>query len=65
MIFAVEPLLEIGLGDPRLQLLLRVSLGGIADELLLVGQLAVEVERIGPVERQDGRLAHVMKLRDC
>src|SRR4029079_6804650 len=57
---AIEILLEIGAGDARLQLLLRISLSRIADEALLVAQLMVEVERIRPVERKDGRLAHVI-----
>ena len=56
---AVEMLVEIGGGDARLQLLLRIALGRVADEPLLVGQLMVEIERIRPVERKDGRLAHV------
>ena len=56
---AVEILVEIGLGDARLQLLLRIGFRRVADHALLVGELVVEVERIGPVERQDGRLAHV------
>ena len=55
---AVEPLIEIGRGDARLQLLLRIALGRVADEALLVGQLMIEVERIRPVERQDCRLGH-------
>ena len=50
---------EIGLGDARLQLFLGVALGGVADHPLFVAQLVVEIERIRPVERQDGRLAHV------
>ena len=55
----VEALVEIGRGNPRLQLLLRVALGGVADQPLLVGQLMIEIERVLPIERQDGRLAHV------
>ena len=53
---AVEPLFEIGRRDPRLQLLLRIAFRGVADEALLVGQLMIEIERILPVERQDGWL---------
>src|SRR5207302_3472101 len=45
--------------DARLKLFLRVALGRVTDEPLLVGELLVEVEGIRPVERQDGRLAHV------
>ena len=56
---AVETLVEIGRGHARLQLLLRIAFGRVADEPLLVGQLVIEIERIRPVERQDGRLAHV------
>ena len=55
---AVEALVEIGRGHPRLQLLLRIALGRVADEPLLVGQLVIEIERILPVERQDGWLGH-------
>ena len=55
---AVEALVEIGRGDARLQLLLRIAFGRVADEPLLVGQLMIEIERIRPVERQDCRLAH-------
>ena len=55
---AVEALLEIGGGDARQQLLLRIGFGGVADEPLLVGELMIEVERILPVERQDGWLGH-------
>ena len=55
---AVETLVEIGGGHARLQFVLRIAFGGVADEPLLVGQLVVEIERIGPVERKDGRLAH-------
>ena len=57
---AVETLFEIGRGHPRLQLLLRIALGGVADEPLLVGQLVIEVERVLPVERQQPGL--VMSL---
>ena len=57
---AVEILVEIGFGDARLELVLGIGFGGVADHPLFVGQLVVEVERIGPVERQDGRLAHVI-----
>ena len=53
---AVEPLVEIGGGHARLQLLLRIALGRVADEPLLVGQLVIEVERVLPVERQELRL---------
>jgi len=34
------------------------TLRGIADEPLLVRQLMIEIERILPVERQDGWLGH-------
>jgi hypothetical protein len=56
----VEILVEIGFGDARLELFLGVGFGGVADHPLFVGQLMVEVERIGPIERQDGRLAHLL-----
>ena len=56
---AVEILVHIGLGDARLELFLGIALGGVADHPLLVAELVVEVERIGPVERKDCRLAHV------
>jgi len=55
---AVEPFVEIGRRHPREQLLLREAFGGIAHEAFLVAQLVIEVERVGPVERKDGRLAH-------
>jgi hypothetical protein len=47
---AVEILVEIGFGDARLQPLLRIAFGRVADEPLLVGKLRVERERIRPVE---------------
>jgi len=55
---AVEALVEIGAGDPRLKLVLGIALGGVADEPLLVRQLVIEIERILPVERQNGWLGH-------
>ena len=55
---AVEMLFEISLGDARLELGLGVALGGVADHPLFVAELVFEVERIRPVERKDGRLAH-------
>ena len=60
---AVEILVEIGFGDARLELVLGIGFGGVADHPLFVGQLVIEVERIGPVERQDGRLAHLFLRR--
>ena len=56
-------LVEIGLGDARLEAVLGIGLGGVADHPFLVGQLVVEVERVGPVERQDGRFSHGTFLR--
>ena len=58
--FAVEMLVEIGLGDARLELGLGIALGGIADHPLLVAELVVEAERIFPIERQNPWLAHVV-----
>src|SRR6185369_5724347 len=55
---AVEALVEIGRGHPRQELLLRVAFGGVADQPLLVVELVIEIERVRPVERKDGRLAH-------
>ena len=62
---AVEPLLEIGAGDPRLQLLLRIALGRVADEPLLVSQLRIQIERIGPVERKQLRLMVLVHVRNA
>ena len=56
---AVEMLFKISAGDARLQLLLRIGFSRIADEALLVRKLVIEIERILPVERQDGWLGHV------
>ena len=55
---AVEALVEIGAGDARQELVLRIALGGVADEPLLVAQLVIEIERVLPVERQNLGLAH-------
>ena len=55
---AVETLVEVGVGDARLELLLRIALGGVADQPLFVAKLMLEIERIRPVERQDCGLAH-------
>ena len=54
-----------GAGYARLQVLLRVVFRGVADEALLFGELVLKIIRIGPVEREDGRLAHVNFLRDA
>ena len=51
-------LFHIGVGDARLEFGLGVALGGVADHPLFVAELVLEVERIRPVERKDGRLAH-------
>ena len=61
---AVETLVEIGAGDARLELVLRIALGGVADQPLLVAQLVIEIERILPVERQDCGLAHGVSSPD-
>src|SRR3954469_16375762 len=55
---AVEALVEISRRHPRLQLLLRIAFRGVADEALLVRELMIEIERILPVERQDGWFGH-------
>jgi len=47
---AVDLLLQIGLGDARQQLVLRVSARGVADHALVFGELLVEHERIVPLE---------------
>ena len=56
-------LVEIGIGDSRLEAFLGLSLGGVANHPFFVGQLLVEVEGIGPIERQDGRFSHGTFLR--
>src|SRR4029079_19214866 len=61
---AVEIFVQVSAGDARLQLLLRIAFGGVADEALLVGQLMVEIERIRPVERKDGSVGHG-KMPSC
>jgi hypothetical protein len=61
----VEPLFEIGRGHSGLQLLVRVSFRGVADEPLLIGQLLVETERILPVERQQLGLMMLVRVRDA
>src|ERR1019366_10143041 len=43
---AIETLFEIVFGHPREQIVLRESPGGIAHELFVFGELAVEIERI-------------------
>ena len=45
---AVGLFFEIGLGDARQQLVLRVGARGVADHALVFGQLLVEQERIVP-----------------
>ena len=55
---AVEMLVHVRVGNARLELGLGVALGGVADHPLFVAKLVLEVERIRPVERKDGRLAH-------
>ena len=61
---AVEPFLEIGRRHARLELLLGISLGGVADEPLLIGQLVVEIEGILPVELEDFGLVVLVRVRD-
>ena len=61
--FAVEILVEIGFRDARLELFLGIGLRRVADHPLFVGQLVLKVERIGPVERQDLGLAHLISAR--
>jgi hypothetical protein len=46
----------------RLQLLLRVILGRVADEALLLRKLVLEVVRIRPVEREDSGLVMSVRL---
>jgi hypothetical protein len=60
---AVEMLVEIGGGHAGLEPLLRIALGGVAHELLLVGQLRVQVERVRPVERGDCGFAHLVSAQ--
>ncbi len=47
---AVGLLFEIGLGDARQQLVLRIGARGVADHALVLGELLVEQERIVPLE---------------
>ena len=47
---AVGLLFQIGLGDARQQLVLRIGARGVADHALVFGELLVEHERIVPVE---------------
>src|SRR5262249_18418379 len=47
---ALEPLLAIGLEHARKELLLGVATGAVAHHPLVLGQLALEVWRILPVE---------------
>ena len=58
---AVGLLFEIGLGDARQQLVLRVGARGVADHALVFGELLVEHERIVPLELDRSRL--VLGLR--
>ncbi len=59
--FAVGLFLEIGLGDARHQLVLRIGARGVADHALVFGELLIEHERIVPLESHRGRL--VLGLR--
>jgi hypothetical protein len=56
-------LVEKGIGHARLQPLLGIAMRGVADELLLVGQLRVQVERVRPVERGDCGFAHLVSAQ--
>ena len=62
---AVELLLEIGVRYARLQLVLGIAFGSIANEPLLIVELMLEIEWIRPVERKDGRLAHCLMSPRC
>jgi len=53
---AVDLLLQIGLGDARQQLVLRIGARGVADHALVFGELLVEQEWIVPLEIYRGRL---------
>ena len=58
---AIDLLLQIGLGDARRELVLRIGARGVADHALVFGELLVEHERIVPLEINRGRL--VLGLR--
>ena len=58
---AIDLLFQIGLGDARQQLVLRIGARGVADHALVFGELLVEHERIVPLEIHRGRL--VLGLR--
>ncbi|OIQ68862.1 hypothetical protein GALL_495410 [mine drainage metagenome] len=58
---AIDPLFQIGLGDARQQLVLRIGPRSVADHALVFGELLVEHERIVPLETYRGRL--VLGLR--
>ena len=47
---AIDLLFQIGLGDTRQQLVLRIGARGVADHALVFGELLVEHERIVPLE---------------
>ena len=50
MIAGIEALVPVRLLDARHQLLLRVRPRTVADEMLLLGELVLEQERILPLE---------------
>ncbi len=47
---AIEIFVEIRLGDARQELVPGVGRGGVANHPLLVAELRVQTERVGPVE---------------
>ena len=55
----VGGLVEVGLGDQLRQFALREIARGVADHPLVIGELVIEEERIGPVEGGGGQEVHL------